>query len=114
MDAILLIGPLHVREVIYCPEKTERAHEHIHDIGYLLSPVSDAEFTFLKLLGHLFLFIRILSREVLHVFHQPLHIAQAQKFGDKRLGREAVKVVKMFTNTQEDDRCFCSGNPVHE
>lgn len=48
---------------------------HVHDILDLLAPVPDAEFPFLKLLGHFFLLIWVLDCEVLHVFHETLDVS---------------------------------------
>lgn len=49
---------------------------HVHDVLYLFSPVADAQFAFLELLGHLLLLVRILRGDILHVFDEALNISE--------------------------------------
>ena len=66
---------------------------HIHNVLDLLAPITNAQLAFLELLGHLFLLVWILCRNVLHMFHEALDIAQPKQLGYEWLRRELVEVV---------------------
>ena len=74
MEAILLIGPLCV-EYDDMREQVKKETLHVHNVGNLFSPVSDAKFSLFKLLHHLLLLVWVLCSNILHVFHESLHIA---------------------------------------
>ena len=73
MEAILLMGPLKPRYERGQPNQMNLLH--VHDVLYLFPPITNAEFPFLKLLGHFLLFVRVLGGEVLHVFHKALYVS---------------------------------------
>jgi hypothetical protein len=95
-------------EVIDSLFKCERKRRNIqiHDVLDLFSPIADAELALLQLLGHFFLSVWVLYRQVLHVFHKTLNVTQSKKLGDEWLRRKSIKVREMFSCAQEDDGCL--------
>ena len=83
---------------------------HVHDVLDLLAPVADAELALLELLRHLLLFVGVLRGEVVHVLDEALHVAEAEEFGDEGLGGEAVEVVQVLADTEEDDGSLGRGD----
>lgn len=102
MEAILLIGPLERAWLNSSDGVDEWKGLHVHDVLDLLSPIPNAELAFLELLRHLLLLIWICLCEVLHVLHETLHVAHAEKLGDERLRRELVEVMQVLADTEED------------
>lgn len=93
MEAILEMGPLAESQQRAVGNVDWEGDVHVHNVLDLLTPVTNAQLALFELFGHLLLFVWVLRRNVLHVFHEALDIAQSKQLGNEWLRCKLVEVM---------------------